>query len=519
MVFRRCMGLALLLALLLSLAGCAAAEISEPKPSVQPWTPTPEPRITAEPAKLLRGVETDRKVISLIFEGFTDSATMEAISDVLKSRSVSSVFFLSGITANENPQVLKKLTADGFAIGSYGMSGGKHLEELSPYENMRRFEMAQKEIEAACGKRPALIRCNGTEYTENVLRAVSAAGLDAAVEPTAYLNHKSFRSQEDAETYAMNVLRGSILTFKLGQELDENEYDDTGPKLDERPAIDPKPGIRWEWDVGEEKYALLPNMVGWLIDALKSQGYRFTDPVKLQSEEQVLLRKERDLDDEERFLLNAENYAFSVTEEPLRAGEIRQAKTGSFNGAVFVGDAVLEGVHSYVEWLREADPKYLDNASFLTEDQLTVEKLLDGETEIGDLGSRLSEMKAKSVWLCLGFSNASAYKREAYLAKYRLLIKQIQDKNPRIRIIVMSVFPKLEGYTGVSNRNRFELNLKLCGMCMEYGFGFVDAAFAVRDETGQLRPEYCLDPTSRGCHLNDAGCAAVVDFIRENEPA
>ena len=291
MVFRRCMGLALLLALLLSLAGCTAAEISEPKPSGQPWTPTPEPRITAEPAPLLRGVETDRKVISLIFEGFTDSATMEAISDVLKSRGVSAVFFLAGITANENPQVLRKLTADGFAIGSYGMSGGKHLEELSPYENMRRFEMAQKEIEAACGKRPALIRCNGTEYTENVLRAVSAAGLDAAVEPTAYLNHKSFRSQEDAETYAMNVLRGSILTFKLGQELDENEYDDTGPKLDERPAIDPKPGIRWEWDVGEEKYALLPNMVGWLIDALKSQGYRFTDPVKLQSEEQVLLRK------------------------------------------------------------------------------------------------------------------------------------------------------------------------------------------------------------------------------------
>ena len=120
MVFRRCMGLALLLALLLSLAGCAAAEISEPKPSGQPWTPTPEPRITAEPAPLLRGVETGRKVISLIFEGFTDSATMEAISDVLKSRGISSVFFLSGITANENPQVLRKLTADGFAIGSYG---------------------------------------------------------------------------------------------------------------------------------------------------------------------------------------------------------------------------------------------------------------------------------------------------------------------------------------------------------------------------------------------------------------
>lgn len=518
MVFRRCMGFALLLALLLSLAGCSAAEISEPKPSGEPWAPTPEPAVTAAPAPLLCGVETDRKVVSLIFEGFTDTATMEAISDILKSRGVPTVFFLAGITANENPEVLKKLVLDGFDIGSYGMTGGKHLEEVSPYENMRRFEMAQKEIMAACGVKPSLIRCNGTEYTDGVLRAVTAAGLDAAVEPTAYLNHKSFRAQEDAETYALNVLRGSILTFKLGQELDENEYDDSGPKLDERPAIDPKPGIRWEWGTGEEQYALLPEMVGWLVDALKSQGYSFTDPVKLQSEEQLLLRKVRDLSDKERLLLSAENYASSVTEEPLRAGESSKAKSGAFNGAVFVGDTVLEGVHSYVEWLREADPKYLDNAAFLTEDHLTIEKLLDGETEIGDLGTRLSYMKAKSVWLCLGFSNASAYKREAYLAKYRLLIKQIQDKNPRIRIVVMSVFPKLEGYTGVSNRSRFELNLKLCGMCMEYGFGFVDAAFAVRDETGQLRPEYCLDPASRGCHLNDAGCAAVVDFIRENDP-
>ena len=519
MAFRRCVGLALALAMLLSLAGCKAAELPAAQPTERPWSPTPEPAVTAEPAPLLRGVETDRKVVSLIFEGFTDSATMDVISDALKSRGVPAVFFIAGITANENPQVLKMLTSRGFAIGSYGMSGGKHLEELSAYENMCRFELAQKEIEAACGKRPSLIRCNGTEYTTNVLRAVSAAGLDAAVEPTAYLNHKSFRTAEDAEIYALNVLRGSIISFKLGQELDENEYDNEGPKLDERPAIDPKPGIRWEWGTDEEQYALLPEMVGWLVDALESQGYRFTDPVALQSEEQVLLRRVRDLSEEELRLLDPDAYPFSVTEQPLRAGVSRKAESGAFRGAVFVGDTVMEGLHSYVEWLREADPDYLDNAQFLTEDQLTIEKLLDGETEIGDLAASLAKMKAKSVWLCLSFSNASAYKREAYLAKYRLLIKQIQEKNPRIRVVVMSVFPKLEGYTGVSNRSRFELNLRLCGMCMEYGFGFVDAAFPVRDETGQLRPDYCLDPASRGCHLNDAGCAAVVDYIRENNPA
>ena len=55
-------------------------------------------------------------------------------------------------------------------------------------------------------------------------------------------------------------------------------------------------------------------------------------------------------------------------------------------------------------------------------------------------------------------------------------------------------------------------------MCREYDIPFVDIAGAVRDETGQLREDYCLDLSSRGCHLNDAGCAAVVDYIRENYP-
>ena len=519
MAFKRRIGLALLLSLLLSLPGCAGIRASAPQPNVQSWTPTPEPAVTAAPARLLRGVETDRKVVSLIFEGFTDSDSMDAVAEVLKSRDVPATFFLSGITANENPRVLQKLAAQGFAIGSYGMSGAKHLEELSPYENLRRFEMAQKEIEAACGKRPALIRCNGTKYTESVLRAVTGAGLNAAVEPTGYLNHKSFRTQEEAEVYAMSVLRGSILSFKLGQELDADEFGDAGEKLDERPAIDPGPGVRWDWGSGEEQYALIPEMLGWLIDALKADGYRFTDPAALQDEERLILQKQRELTEDEQRLLNPDNYATPTTEEPLRAGQSRRAGPRAFDGAVFVGDVVMDGLRSYVEWQRQSDPGFLDGAQFLTENQLSVEKLLDGETEIGDLPQRLAEADAKSVWLCLGFSNTNAYLRDAYLAKYRLLMKEILDANPDIRIVVMSVLPKVEGYAGTPNRNRFALNLKLCGMCMTYGFDFVDAASAVRDEAGQLRADYCLDLASHGSHLNDAGCAALLDYIRENYPA
>ena len=518
MALKRSIVCIFLLSLLLSLTGCAFFGKDDVQPETAQWAPTPEPVVRAEPAEVLTGVETDRKVVSLIFEGFTDSATMEAIADVLKQRGVSATFFISGITANEYPELVKGLLLRGFDIGSYGMSGGKHLEELSAYENLRRFELAQREIQAACGKAPELIRCNGTVYTEQVLRAVTAAGLKAAVQPTAYLNHKSFREAEDAELYATNVLRGSILSVKLGQELDRDEYGDPGEKLDERPAIDPGPGIRWEWSTEDARYAALPDLVAWLVDALLADGYRFTDPVSLQAEKRAVIPKLHTLDAEEQRLLDPASYTLPLTEEPLRAGEQRAAAPGSFHGAVFVGDSVMAGLASYVEWQRQTESDLLDDARFLTENQLTVEALLDGETETGDLGSRLREMNAKSVWLCLSFANRSAFQQEAYLAKYRLLIKQIQDQNPDIRVVILSVLPKVDQYAGISNSSRFVLNLRLCGMCREYEFPFVDIASAVRDERGQLREDYCLDLAGRGCHLNDAGCAAVLEFIMENNP-
>ena len=520
MALKRSVVLILLLSMMLSIAGCSApaAVTATTQAKTPQWTPSPEPRISADPAEVLSGVETDRKVVSLIFEGFTDSATMDAIADILKQRNIPSTFFIAGITANENPQVLKDLVAKGFDIGNYGMSGGKHLEQISAYENMRRFEMAQKEIFAACGKTPVLIRCNCTEYTDDVLRAVSAANLKAAVAPTVFLNHKSFRTAEEADTFAMNVLCGSIITVKIGQELDESEYGDPGDRLDERPAIDPSPGIRWDWNTEDERFVLLPDIVMWLVDTLKAAGFTFTDPVSLQSERRAILPKKHELTPEELELLNPDQYGFPVTEKPLTAGDTRKAAAGDFSGAVFVGDSVMEGLASYVDWLREVERDYLDDAQFLAENQLSIEKLLANDSEIGNLADRLKQMHARSVWLCLSFSDASAYRREAYLAKYRMLIKEIQKQNPNIPIVIMSIPPKLEGYPGVSNRNRFALSMRLCAMCREYGIAFSDIASALRDEKGQLREDFCLDPASRGCHLNDAGCAAAVDFIRENYP-
>ena len=515
---KRIIAIGLTLAAALTLAGCHMPQFREKKTEPVKIPAAAEPEITAAPVPVLSGVETDQKAISLVFEGYTDTTTVEAIADVLKKNGVQTVFFVSGITANEQPELLGSLVQEGFSIGNYGMNGSKKLEGYSAYENSGRFSLAQQEIENACGVQPRLIRCNGTVLTEGVLRAAGSAGLEAAVQPTAYVNHRSFKNREDADIYVSNLLRGSIITVKLGQELDQDEYGDVGEMLDERPAIDPSPGIRWEWSTEEEKYAILPEAVAWLIEALHAAEYQIMDPEKLQSEAKSILVKTRELDTEEKKLLDAGAYLRPVTDEALSFGEFREAAEGDFEGAVFVGDAVMEGLAGYVEWRRKEEPGFLDNASFITDARFTVERLIEPDDEGWELAAALREAEAKTVWLNLGFSNTLGYRQENSLASYRLLIRNIRQENPDIRVVILPILPKVTGRAGISNDYRFRLNLMLCKMCREYSLDFADIAWPLRDRDGGLREEYCLNLNTGGTQLNDTGCEVLLDCLKNTYP-
>ena len=515
---KRIIAIGLALAAMLTLVGCRVPQFREKNTEIIKVPATPEPEIAAAPVPVLSGVETDRKVISLVFEGYTDTSTVEAIANVLKKNGIQTVFFISGITANEQPELLKHLVHEGFSIGNYGMNGAKNLEGYSAYDNSRRFRLAQQEIQNACGVIPKLIRCNGTTYTENVLRAAGSAGLETAVQPSEYVNHRSFKNREDADIYVSNLLRGGIISVKLGQELDRDESGDVGEMLDERPAIDPSPGIRWEWSTEEEKYANLPDAVGWLIEALYRAEYQIVSPEKLQSEARPILVKTRELDAEEKKLLDVGSYLGPVTNEALSSGTFRKAEDADFENLVFVGDSVMEGLAGYVEWRRKEEPGFLGNATFITDDRFTVERLIEPDEEGWKLASALREAGAKTFCLNLGFSNKLSYRQENHLANYRLLIRNIRQENPDIRIIILPILPKVTGRAGISNDYRFRMNLMLCKMCREYNLDFVDIAWPLRDKGGGLREDYCLNLNTSGTQLNDTGCEVLLEYLEKSYP-
>ena len=460
-----------------------------PTPTIRPSvTPVPTAELTAEPVPVLTGVETDQDVISLVFEGFTDEESMEQLLNVLQDMKVAAVFFVTGKVADEHPDLVRKIRQAGCEIGNYGLTGAKKMEMNSADENIYAFRKTQELVYRAIGQTPRYARMNGSEYTDTLLRAVSAAGLEAAVMPTLFLNHKSFSTEEDAEAYARNVIRGSIVSVKLGQELDLSEFIGTGPALDEKPAIDPSPSIG---EVGGNQT--------------------------------------RELTAEEEELFDADLYPYPVTEKPIHVGQTRRGEHGDFDGVVFVGGSDVQSLESYVEWKRETEPEYMGDAQFLYASRLTIERAVNRDPDDGSLplvnGVRtpiedaLAQLDAKTAYLMLRYESRQAYLDDRFSSNLKLLIYRIRKANPGIRLVLQSSFPAVAGKnTTPSNTQLFRFNLKTAALCAKAGLNYLDPASAVRTEEGDLRDDYCLDRMSYGTHLNDMGCQAWIDYLLQNVP-
>lgn len=483
-------------------------------------TPSPAPVLTNEPAALLTGVTTKHRVASLVLEGYTDEAVMRQVIDLIAARGVPCVWFVSGVTAYEYGDAVRYAAAAGIELGNYTISGEKEMENRGSSDIVHQFTRTQELILQSCGVWPDKGRCNGTEYTETVLQAVAAGGLDTAVEPTLYLNHSSFRQAQDARLYMGSMMRGAVISIKLGQELDAGEYGDEGEELDERPAVDPSPSIPKDLSMAavNENEQNVVAVVGWLLDALEAEGYELLSLEELQASRTDLMGEKRALTEEEAMLLDPAAYPLPVTDGPLL--QTAQPLT-ELAGTVFIGDSVTQGLADYVAWKQQSDPEYMQGVHFLAWNSLTVESALttlEGDAPLAEgtvnLAEALRELDARRVYLMLRFDTVKACTQEKYMTNLRLLLHLLKEANPQAEFVVQSVPPGLEGRIGSpDNGQLFRYDLLLAKMCTEYGIAFADVASALRDDKGDLPAECCIDPQLYGTHLSDEGCQRWLDSL------
>ncbi len=530
-VSRRAAVSLLLCAVMALAAGCAPKTGTEnPKSTYLPrYTVSPAPALTNEPAKVYGSVLTNKRVVSIILEGYSDDVSMRLLIEALKAYQVPGVFFISGVAANEHPDVVKEISESGFIIGNYGLNAPKKMQEKDVQTNLEQFSHGQEQLEMVTGKTPKLFRGNGSEYTRELLQTAALAGLEAGVLPSVYLNHHSFRKQDDALIYTQRLTPGAIISIKLGQELDAAEYERAYESMDNL-AIDPPPHLSDDMEeLIEVRYINVAQVFSWLLEALKEEGYTVLLPQALQAERITMFDSPAVLDELTLAALDETAYALPVTAAPLGVTEGPAQSASQLSGVVLVGDSILQGVEGYVAWRRQNDPGFLGDTRFLTTPSFGIRTALMRITDLSEhpkvdgekmaIADALLKLQAKTVILMPGLSDIRQYSANALIDSIKLMIYQIREKNPGIRIFLQSIPPGTALKIGKpDNQKIFQYNLAVYKFCLSFGIPFIDGASALRDSDGNLPLSLCIDQNTYGYHLNDEGCQMMLDYLLRHWP-
>ncbi len=105
------------------------APTATPQPTATPTpqpTPTPSPTpqlaptpIPAAPAITVKQADTTQKIIALTFDAGGDAGHTVEILDLLKKQGIKATFALTGRWAEQNPDLVKRIVADGHQIMNY----------------------------------------------------------------------------------------------------------------------------------------------------------------------------------------------------------------------------------------------------------------------------------------------------------------------------------------------------------------------------------------------------------------
>lgn len=195
-----------------------------------------------EPALVIVANRNELPQVALVVEGLPDRVMTEQIVDCLTKHKANAVFFAEGMNAAEEDETIKLITEGGFPLGNYTFVGTSRLDRQPITKIIGELCRTQKVIRAQTGTAPKLFMANRTVYTPDVLKAVNACGLEAAVRANVYIDMATINSQADADNFALSVPNGSILSMKLGLTVEPPAK--AAVPREQRPAIDKKPTIK-----------------------------------------------------------------------------------------------------------------------------------------------------------------------------------------------------------------------------------------------------------------------------------
>jgi peptidoglycan/xylan/chitin deacetylase (PgdA/CDA1 family) len=129
--------------------------------------------VSVSAQEFVRG-DPNRPWISVVFNAGAGYAPAPAILDTLKSKQVKTTFFLLGWWVDKNPDLVRRVAADGHEIGSHGYDVFD-LTSVSDAEVRADLEHADASIKAITGRSTRPLWSPSAGYRDARVRGIAAA--------------------------------------------------------------------------------------------------------------------------------------------------------------------------------------------------------------------------------------------------------------------------------------------------------------------------------------------------------
>lgn len=140
----------------------------------------------------------ENRIIITFDQGYENGYTAK-ILDTLREKNVSAVFFLTGDYAKKEPELVKRMIAEGHTLGNHGMTHAS-LPTLSEKEAEEEIMSLHDYVLNNYGYEMQYFRCPCGEYSEQALETVQKCGYKTVFWSYAYVDWKTDSQPQPAES-------------------------------------------------------------------------------------------------------------------------------------------------------------------------------------------------------------------------------------------------------------------------------------------------------------------------------
>jgi peptidoglycan/xylan/chitin deacetylase (PgdA/CDA1 family) len=120
----------------------------------------------------------DELLIGLTFDDGPSPQRTAFVLDVLKQKGVKATFFLEGSHAQQYPDLVRRIKAEGHVIGNHSWDHA-NFPDISQAQQKQQIDRTNNAIEAVTGEAPKLMRFpfgNSTSYATGYLKTIGMSG-------------------------------------------------------------------------------------------------------------------------------------------------------------------------------------------------------------------------------------------------------------------------------------------------------------------------------------------------------